>query len=277
MADTCRILLVSGSLRAASTNTALLRTARAVAPPGVEAVLYDGLGTLPWFNPDDDPPGGPVHPAVAGLRAQIAESDAVLFCTPEYAGALPGSFKNLLDWTVGGGETYGMPVGWVNVSGPASPTGAAGAHDSLRAVLTYTGTDIVATSSRPGRRRVRLGLDVGCLDADGAATALAAHQRSRCTALAWRQAVGAGRGPTASPRRPALARTASSSAQRLPAAPLRVDTRRRRPGRRPANLAHADAWFCLTTVPATSLTRSMIGRHGKRALLGKSTLTSSLP
>ena len=48
----------------------------------------------------------------------------MLFSTPEYAGALPGSFKNLLDWTVGGGETYGMPVGWVNVSGPASPTGA---------------------------------------------------------------------------------------------------------------------------------------------------------
>jgi len=143
MAETCRILLVSGSLRDGSTNTALLRTARAVAPPGIEAVLYDGLGSLPHFNPDDDPDGGPVHPAVADLRAQIAAADALLFCTPEYAGALPGSFKNLLDWTVGGGETYGMPVGWVNVSGRASPAGAAGAHASLRTVLTYTGTDIV--------------------------------------------------------------------------------------------------------------------------------------
>jgi chromate reductase len=137
------ILLVSGSLRERSTNTALLRTARAVAPTGVDAELYDGLGTLPWFNPDDDPEGGPVHPAVADLRARLAACDAVLFCTPEYAGALPGSFKNLLDWTVGGGETYGKPVGWINVSGPASPTGAAGAHESLRAVLTYTGTHIV--------------------------------------------------------------------------------------------------------------------------------------
>ena len=143
MAETCRILLVSGSLRDGSTNTALLRTARAVAPPGIEAVLYDRLGSLPHFNPDDDPDGGPVHPAVADLRAQIAAADALLFCTPEYAGALPGSFKNLLDWTVGGGETYGMPVGWVNVSGRASPAGAAGAHASLRTVLTYTGTDIV--------------------------------------------------------------------------------------------------------------------------------------
>jgi chromate reductase len=156
-----RILLVSGSLRERSTNSALLRTARAVAPPDVEAVLYEGLGTLPWFNPDDDPEGGPVHPAVADLRAQLATADAVLFCTPEYAGALPGSFKNLLDWTVGGGETYGMAVGWVNVSGPASPTGAAGAHDSLRAVLTYTGTDIVEAAC------VRMPVARGAVGADG--------------------------------------------------------------------------------------------------------------
>jgi NAD(P)H-dependent FMN reductase len=144
-----------------STNTALLRTARAVAIGGVEAVLYDGLGTLPHFNPDDDPEGGPVHPAVADLRAQIAAADALLFCTPEYAGALPGSFKNLLDWTVGGGETYGMPVGWVNVSGPASPTGAAGAHGSLRAVLTYTGTDIVEAAC------VRVPVARGAVGPDG--------------------------------------------------------------------------------------------------------------
>jgi NAD(P)H-dependent FMN reductase len=156
-----RILLVSGSLRERSTNSALLRTARVVAPSGVEAALYEGLGTLPWFNPDDDPEGGPVHPAVADLRAQITGSGALLFCTPEYAGALPGSFKNLLDWTVGGGETYGKPVGWVNVSGPASPTGAAGAHDSLRAVLTYTGTDIVEAAC------VRLPVARAAIGADG--------------------------------------------------------------------------------------------------------------
>jgi NAD(P)H-dependent FMN reductase len=178
MAVTCRILLISGSLRERSTNSALLRTARAVAPPNVEAVLYDGVGALPHFNPDDDPEGGPLHPAVADLRARIAAADALLFCTPEYAGALPGSFKNLLDWTVGGGETYGMAVGWVNVSGPASPTGAAGAHDSLRAVLTYTGADIVeAACVRLPVARGAVGADGEIADPgvrDGAAAALAA-------------------------------------------------------------------------------------------------------
>jgi chromate reductase, NAD(P)H dehydrogenase (quinone) len=131
--------LISGSLRAGSTNTALLRTAQTVAPEGTVALYYEGLGQLPHFNPDDDVE--PLHPAVADLRARIADVDALLFSTPEYAGALPGSFKNLLDWTVGGGETYGMPVAWINASG--SPTGAADAHRSLRTVLGYTGSDIV--------------------------------------------------------------------------------------------------------------------------------------
>jgi chromate reductase, NAD(P)H dehydrogenase (quinone) len=135
-----RILLVSGSVRAGSTNTALLQTAHALALEGVVTTVYGGLTDLPHFNPDDDVDGEPLAPAPADLRAQLDEADAVLFSTPEYAGALPGSFKNLLDWTVGGG-TYDKPVAWVNAS--ASPTGAANAHDSLRIVLTYTGTDIV--------------------------------------------------------------------------------------------------------------------------------------
>jgi chromate reductase len=135
-----RVLLISGSLRAGSTNSALLRTAHAVAPDGVVTTLYGALGDLPHFDPDDDVDGEPLPAAPADLRAQLDAADAVLFCTPEYAGALPGSFKNLLDWTVGGG-TYEKPVAWINAS--ASPTGAAGAHASLRTVLTYTGTDIV--------------------------------------------------------------------------------------------------------------------------------------
>ncbi|BDP43860.1 hypothetical protein DAETH_38290 (plasmid) [Deinococcus aetherius] len=133
--------MVSGSLRAGSTNTALLKTAGAVAPPGVEAVLYTGLDRLPHFNPDDD--HEPLPPAVADLRAALGQADALLFSTPEYAGALPGAFKNLLDWTVGGGETYGRPAAWINASGLHSPTGAADAHDSLRKVLGYTGVSVV--------------------------------------------------------------------------------------------------------------------------------------
>ncbi len=141
MHTTCRVLLIGGSLRAGSTNTAVLRTAQAVAPEAVETALYGGLNALPHFNPDDDQGQAPLHPAVADLRAHIDAADALLFSTPEYAGALPGSFKNLLDWTVGGGGIYRKPVAWINAS--VAPSPAAEAHRSLRIVLGYTGTDIV--------------------------------------------------------------------------------------------------------------------------------------
>jgi NAD(P)H-dependent FMN reductase len=137
---TFRVLLLSGSLRTGSTNTALLRTARAVAPRGVTAVLYEGLAELPPFNPDDDVE--PLPAAVAEFRAEIRAAHALVFSTPEYAGALPGSFKNLLDWTIGDdqrGSIYQKPVAWVN----ASPRGAADAHQSLRKVLGYAAAEIV--------------------------------------------------------------------------------------------------------------------------------------
>jgi NAD(P)H-dependent FMN reductase len=139
-----KLLLISGSLRGGSTNSATLRTAAALAPAGIEAEIYDGMGRLPHFNPDDDPADEVgLDAEVAGLRAALGAADAVLLSTPEYAGALPGSFKNLLDWTVGGGQMSGMPVAWINVSGAAAPSGGADAHDSLRKVLGYTGSEIV--------------------------------------------------------------------------------------------------------------------------------------
>ena len=135
-----RLLLVSGSTRRASTNTAALRAVPDVAPSGVTAILYEGLADLPAFNPDADAPGAPPHRAVRQLREQLAEADAVLFCTPEYAGSLPGSFKNLLDWTVGSGELYGKPVAWVNVAAEGRGMGAEGA---LATVLGYVGATVV--------------------------------------------------------------------------------------------------------------------------------------
>lgn len=135
-----RLLLVSGSLRGGSTNTAVLRTALALGPAGVDAELFDGLAGLPHFNPDNEVE--PLDVAVSRLRRMIRASDAIVFCTPEYAGALPGSFKNLLDWTIGDdrpGSIYNKPVAWLN----ASPRGAVLAHDSLRAVLGYAHADVV--------------------------------------------------------------------------------------------------------------------------------------
>ncbi len=176
-----RVLLISGSLRAGSTNTAVLRTARAVAPDGITAVLYEDMAALPHFNPDDDAEGAPVHPAVAALRAEIAQADALLFSTPKYAGALPGSFKNLLEWTVGDAGTYGKPVAWINASGPAAPTSAADAHDSLRKVLRYTGADIVEAAC------VRIPIERSAVGPDGLIADPAVRERiaAALTALAY--------------------------------------------------------------------------------------------
>jgi NAD(P)H-dependent FMN reductase len=134
-----RVLLVSGSLRAGSTNEATLRTVQSLMRDGDVAELYDGMAALPHFNPDDD--HEPLPAPVVELRKGIADADAVVVCTPEYAGDMPGALKNLLDWTVGGVETEGKPVAWINVS--TSPMRAAGTHRALRTVLTYTGCVVV--------------------------------------------------------------------------------------------------------------------------------------
>ncbi|SHH26238.1 NAD(P)H-dependent FMN reductase [Jatrophihabitans endophyticus] len=137
------MLLVSGSTRAASTNTALVRTAKLCAPPGV-ATFRHGLTALPHFNPEDD--RDPLPPSVVALRSGIAAAHAVLFCTPEYAGTLPGSMKNLLDWTVGGTELTDRPVAWVNVA--ADPRRGHGALDTLRTVLGYVQARVVEDACR---------------------------------------------------------------------------------------------------------------------------------
>jgi chromate reductase len=132
------ILLISGSLRQGSTNSAVLRTVAGLAGD-VPTVTFSGLADLPHFNPDDD--REPLPPAVVALRRAIAGARALLFCTPEYAGDLPGSLKNLLDWTVGGVEIEARPTGWINVS--TSPGGAAETHRALARVLGYTGAHLV--------------------------------------------------------------------------------------------------------------------------------------
>lgn len=92
-----RILAISGSLRAGSHNTVLLRAAAAAAPAGVEVEVYEGLKAIPPYDADDDFPGAQPR-AVERLREALAEADAVLVATPEYNSSIPGVLKNALDW-----------------------------------------------------------------------------------------------------------------------------------------------------------------------------------
>ncbi|HEX5438020.1 MAG TPA: NADPH-dependent FMN reductase [Gemmatimonadaceae bacterium] len=137
------ILAISGSLRAASSNTLLVRAAIAQAPSGVTVVPYDGLAELPHFNPDlDGALDDPALPSpVRALRAQVSVADALLISSPEYAHGVPGSLKNALDWLVGGSEMPDKPVALVTTS-----TRATYAQASLAETLRTMSARVVAGS-----------------------------------------------------------------------------------------------------------------------------------
>lgn len=84
-----KILALCGSLQAESTNLALLRTAAAAAPPGVDVELFDGVRDLPLFNPDIESRRAAPE-AVRVWREAMAACDGVLIASPEYGHASPG-------------------------------------------------------------------------------------------------------------------------------------------------------------------------------------------
>jgi chromate reductase len=95
MSDTVHVLGISGSLRKASFNAALLRAAIASAPADVAVTVADISG-IPLYNEDDRAIGFPA--SVVRLREQIGQADALLIATPEYNFSVPGVLKNALDW-----------------------------------------------------------------------------------------------------------------------------------------------------------------------------------
>ncbi len=110
-----KLAAISGSLRAESANTALVRALPLLAPLGMDIVVFNGIGDLPHYDPalDTEPPPA----SVARWRTALGEADAALFCTPEYAHGMPGSLKNALDWLVSSGEfDGGKPCGALSAS-----------------------------------------------------------------------------------------------------------------------------------------------------------------
>jgi chromate reductase len=149
-----RILLISGSTSEDSLHSAVLRTAVRHAPADIATDRYDGLRDLPAFVPGErNPP-----PAVVSLRERVLAADAILFSTPEYAGSLPGSLKNLLDWLVAGGELYGKAAAWLSVTPPGQDEGALVA---LEAVLGHGNARLLRAGC------IRLPLTPSVIDHEG--------------------------------------------------------------------------------------------------------------
>jgi NAD(P)H-dependent FMN reductase len=91
-----RILGLSGSLRAGSFNTALLRAAAALMPAGASLDVAT-LHGIPLYDGDAEARDG-IPAAVTALKQRIVDSDALLIATPEYNNGMPGVLKNGIDW-----------------------------------------------------------------------------------------------------------------------------------------------------------------------------------
>lgn len=134
-----KVLGISGSLRQASINSALLRAAQQLAPPEMELAIFGGVGELPLFNPDLE---ARLPAPVLALHAAVAASDAIMLASPEYAHGVTGAVKNALDWLVSFEPFIGKHVAVLN----ASPR-ARHADMALRETLTVMSAHIVDEAS----------------------------------------------------------------------------------------------------------------------------------
>jgi chromate reductase len=136
------VLGISGSLRADSFNTALLRAAARLLRPAARLPLYTDLALVPPYSESLDVE--PAPPPVEHLRASIETADALLIATPEYNASIPGQLKNALDWAsrpYPGNTLRRKPVAVVGAS--TGLFGAVWAQAELRKVLATAGADVL--------------------------------------------------------------------------------------------------------------------------------------
>ncbi|WP_020481402.1 NAD(P)H-dependent oxidoreductase [Methylomonas sp. MK1] len=134
-----KILALSGSLRAASINSAVLRALRTLAPASIDVCLFTGLGELPLYNPDLE--SAPPDVAIQ-LRNAVASADALLIASPEYAHGVTGTIKNALDWLVAFEGFAYKPVAVLNASPRAHHADAA-----LRETLITMSAKLIEAAS----------------------------------------------------------------------------------------------------------------------------------
>lgn len=136
------VLVLVGSLRAASVNRQLAELAIESAPDGVQVKLFDRLGELPFYNEDIDT--DEVAEPVTALRQAAADADAALVVTPEYNGSIPGVLKNAIDWLsrpFGNSALKDKPLAVVGAA--LGRYGGVWAHDETRKSFGIAGPRVV--------------------------------------------------------------------------------------------------------------------------------------
>ena len=123
-----RILAIIGSTKSNSSNLAIIKTLQALSENTADIVIYDGISTLPYFNPDLDNETPPT--SVVQMRTQIELADAVIITTPEYVFSLPGILKNALEWAVSTRVFANKPVALITAAASGEK-----AHESLLLIL----------------------------------------------------------------------------------------------------------------------------------------------
>ncbi|MBK0030770.1 NAD(P)H-dependent oxidoreductase [Erwinia sp. S43] len=131
MNDGKYVLGISGSIRAASINSAFLRAMSLLCPAGITFEIYDGLDKIPLFNVDHE---SVQNPAVDHWRNALSRADLVVVASPKYAHGVTGVMKNALDWIVSSGELLDKPLSLPNLSVRAHL-----AHSQLSETLSVMG------------------------------------------------------------------------------------------------------------------------------------------
>jgi NAD(P)H-dependent FMN reductase len=137
-----KIVAISGSLRKASVNTAVLRAASALAPADMKISLFGDLAGIPAFNPDIDIDGAAPE-TVAVFREAVDTADGVIIASPEYASGVSGVLKNALDWLVSCNLAfYGKPVALLNTSPRTSV-----AYNALKQTIRTMAGNVIEEAS----------------------------------------------------------------------------------------------------------------------------------
>lgn len=152
---------ISGSLRAASANTGLVRMAARVAPADLQVTIYDHITDLPYYNEDleADPPA-----SVLEWRAAVAAADALIVGMPEYNFGPAALAKNAIDWLTRPPGQHTLTGKAIAVLTAGGKGGGSNVQGQLGPILGWLGNTVIAEPA------VQIAMGMTKISSDGTTT-----------------------------------------------------------------------------------------------------------